>query len=76
MVRSKKESSIASVAGGSLHPLALGSVRSVRIVRIVRRLTDSSPDLKDISSIGVGGLADGSSFNRMINGMLGLVPLR
>lgn len=70
MVRSEKGSNIASVAGGSLHPLALGSVR------ILRRLTDSSPVLKEISSIGVGGVADGSSFNRMINGMLGLVPLR
>lgn len=27
---------------------------------------DSSPDLKEISIIGVGGVADGCSFNYMI----------
>lgn len=47
MVRFEKGSNIDSVTDGSLHPLALGSVR------ILRRLTDSSPDLKEISSIGV-----------------------
>lgn len=56
------------VSGEALHPFSLDNAR------IDRYLMDLSPDLKEISIIGVGGLANGCSFNCMINA--GLVSLR
>ena len=53
-------SGIGGLAGPALHPLALGNVRRLRT------MLDAEPSLRDIIIIGVGGVHDNVSFERMI----------
>jgi dihydroorotate dehydrogenase (fumarate) len=51
---------IGGMAGAALHPLALGNVATLR------RMLQEDSDLKYIKMIGVGGVDDGPSFERMM----------
>ena len=59
VLSSADKTGIGGVAGAALHPLALGNVR------MIRTMLDSEPALKDIRIIGVGGVEDHASFQRM-----------
>jgi dihydroorotate dehydrogenase (fumarate) len=52
---------IGGMAGDSLHPLALGNVKTIR------SMLDASEreDVRDISIIGIGGVRDAAGFQRM-----------
>lgn len=50
---------IGGMAGAPLHPLSLGNVRTIR------SMLDQDKRLKDIDIIGVGGVSDKASFERM-----------
>ncbi|KAI9735178.1 MAG: dihydroorotate dehydrogenase [Cirrosporium novae-zelandiae] len=50
---------IGGMAGTSLHPLALGNVRTIR------SMLDKDPELKGIQIIGVGGVDDAAGYRRM-----------
>ncbi|MCJ1403561.1 dihydroorotate dehydrogenase [Xylographa trunciseda] len=58
-INSANGEGIGGLAGAALHPLALGNVRTIR------RMLDKHAKLKDISIIGVGGVADNAGFERM-----------
>ncbi|MCJ1227938.1 dihydroorotate dehydrogenase [Toensbergia leucococca] len=58
-LKSSNGSGLGGLAGASLHPLALGNVRTIR------SMLDSHPELKDIDIIGVRGVGDGAGFRRM-----------
>lgn len=50
---------IGGMAGAPLHPLSLGNVRTIR------SMLDQNERLKDVDIIGVGGISDRASFERM-----------
>ncbi|KAF2172310.1 hypothetical protein M409DRAFT_63034 [Zasmidium cellare ATCC 36951] len=50
---------IGGMAGAPLHPLSLGNVRTIR------SMLDQHEKLRDIDIIGVGGVCDKTSFDRM-----------
>ena len=50
---------IGGLAGASLHPLALGNVKTLR------DMLDAVPALQSIDVIGVGGVGDSAGFKRM-----------
>lgn len=60
LIRSYNGVGIGGLAGAALHPLALGNVRTLR------RMLDAHEELANIGIIGVGGVADGAGFNRML----------
>ena len=59
VVNSESGNGIGGLAGGALHPLALGNVRTIRV------MLDMHLSLKSIFIIGVGGVSDGAGFKRM-----------
>lgn len=50
---------IGGLAGAALHPISLGNVR------LLRTMLDSDDSLRQVEIIGVGGVSDGSGFQRM-----------
>ncbi|ROT41206.1 FMN-linked oxidoreductase [Sodiomyces alkalinus F11] len=50
---------IGGMAGPSLHPLALGNVR------VLSKMLASSPELRHVKIIGIGGVADADGYRRM-----------
>ena len=50
---------IGGLAGASLHPLALGNIKTLR------NMLDAVPELQEIDIIGVGGVGDGAGLKRM-----------
>ena len=58
-LNSSNGSGVGGLAGAALHPLSLGNVQTIR------RMLDEHVSLKHIHIIGVGGVCDAPSFNRM-----------
>ena len=58
-INTSTNSGLGGLAGASLHPLALGNVRTLR------KMLNEQKVLRDISIIGVGGVSDAAGYMRM-----------
>lgn len=59
-INSAAGTGIGGMAGVSLHPLALGNIRTIRT------MLDEHEELKSIDIIGVGGVSDHAAYKRML----------